>query len=211
MITNLLSQLEWRYAVKKFDASKKIDTSTVNQVLEAVRLAASSYGLQPFQILHVKDSELRAKLKEASWNQTQITDASELFVFCPYAEFKEEHIDKYVELIMKTRGVTRDVIEGFEKMMKGSLLNLPQDALAQWSAKQAYIAVGHLLVAAAVAKVDACPMEGFDPAKYSEILNLAERNLQAAVVVTLGYRSKEDHLQYASKVRKSREDLYEVV
>ncbi|MCH2042668.1 MAG: NAD(P)H-dependent oxidoreductase [Saprospiraceae bacterium] len=205
-MSNLLDALNWRYAIKKFDANKKVDPATVDQLLEAVRLAATSYGLQPFQILHIKDADLRAKLRGASWNQSQITDASDMFVFCPYAEFKEEHITEYVKLIMATRGVDREVLAGFEGMMKG-LLQSPKEVLAQWSAKQAYIAMGHLLVAAADAQVDTCPMEGFEAAQYNEILGLAERNLSAAVVVTIGYRSEEDGLQHAAKVRKPKETL----
>lgn len=205
-MANLLDALNWRYATKQFDASKKVDAATLDQLLEAVRLAATSYGLQPFQVLHIKDAALRAKLKGASWNQPQITDASDMFVFCSFAEFKEEHINDYITRIAQTRGLDESVLEGFRGAMK-NMLALPAEALAQWTAKQAYIAMGHLLVAAADAKVDACPMEGFDAAQYNEILGLAERNLSAAVVVTVGYRSAEDGLQHAAKVRKPKETL----
>ncbi|MFH6999818.1 NAD(P)H-dependent oxidoreductase [Flavobacterium sp. FlaQc-57] len=207
-MSTLLDNLNWRYATKKFDATKKISTEDLNTLKEAVRLSASSYGLQPFKVILVENPEIREQLKAAAWGQTQITDASHLFVFANDLNAGAESVDAYIKNISETRGVPTEALAGFSDMMKGTIANLSQEAKDIWTAKQTYIALGTLLSAAAELKIDATPMEGFSPASFNEILGLDKLGLNAAVIATVGYRHDEDDAQHYKKVRKSQEELF---
>ncbi|MTH15702.1 NAD(P)H-dependent oxidoreductase [Flavobacterium sp. LC2016-01] len=207
-MSTLLDNLNWRYATKKFDATKKIAAADLNTLKEAVRLAASSYGLQPYKVVIVENPEIREKLKAAAYGQTQITDASQLFIFANDLNAGPESVDAYIKNISETRGVPADALAGFSDMMKGTLANLSQDAKNIWTAKQTYIALGTLLAAAAELKIDATPMEGFNPAAFNEILGFDKLGLNASVIATVGYRHDEDDAQHYKKVRKSHEELF---
>lgn len=210
-MSNYLDSLNWRYATKKFDPSKSLADEDLDYIKEAMRLSASSYGLQPYKVLIIKDPEIRAKLKPASWNQTQITDASYLVVIANQTAFGDELVDNYIDNLVETRGISKEDVQGYADFMKNTLGGFPEEIKAQWTAKQSYIVLGNLMSAAAERRVDACPMEGFDPAQYNEILGLNEQNLNAAVVATIGYRSQEDATQHYKKVRKSNEDLFTTI
>jgi nitroreductase len=207
-MSTLLDNLNWRYATKKFDASKKISSADLNTLKEAVRLAASSYGLQPYKVIIVENPEIREQLKAAAYGQTQITDASQLFIFANDLNAGAESVDAYIKNISETRGVTADALAGFSDMMKGTIANLSQEAKNIWTAKQTYIALGTLLAAAAELKIDATPMEGFNPAAFNEILGFDKLGLNASVIATVGYRHDEDDTQHYKKVRKSHEELF---
>ena len=207
-MSTLLENLNWRYATKKFDATKKISDADLNTLKEAVRLAASSYGLQPFKVVIVENPELREKLKAEAWGQTQITDASHLFIFASDVALDAASVDQYIANISKTRGVPVDALGGFSDMMKNVVGNLSGDAKNTWTAKQTYIALGTLLSAAAELKIDTTPMEGFSPAAFNEILGFDKLGLNAVVVATIGYRHDEDDSQHYKKVRKSQEELF---
>jgi len=207
-MSTLLDNLNWRYATKKFDASKKISSADLNTLKEAVRLAASSYGLQPYKVIIVENPEIREQLKAAAYGQTQITDASQLFIFANDLNAGAESVDAYIKNISETRGVPADALAGFSDMMKGTIANLSQEAKNIWTAKQTYIALGTLLAAAAELKIDATPMEGFNPAAFNEILGFDKLGLNASVIATVGYRHDEDDTQHYKKVRKSHEELF---
>lgn len=207
----LIKNLEWRYATKKFDPSKKISEENLEKLKEAVRLSASSYGLQLYKVLIVENAELREKLKAASWGQTQLTDASQVVVFCNYNEVQDAHIDAYLKRKADSLGIKPEELKGYADFMKGKLGEKTKEDIKEWTARQTYIALGNLLAAAAELKIDTCPMEGFDAADYDKILGLSEQGLSAAVVATVGYRSAEDQTQHAPKVRKPAEELFEVV
>ena len=200
----LIKSLNWRYATKKFDPSKKIKPEDLETIKEAVRLSASSYGLQLYKVLVIDELKIREKLKRASWGQTQITDASQLFVFCNYANVSDGHIDEYLKLKAETQSLDLEGLKDYGSMMKGSMAGLTEAQKSQWTAKQTYIALGNLLAVCAMLKIDACPMEGFEPAKYNEILGLNEQGLNAAVIATVGYRSEEDRTQHMKKGKKTR-------
>ncbi len=208
---DILEKLNWRYAVKKFDPVKKLEEAQLSRVLEATRLSASSYGLQPYKIIVVKDPAVREALKAASWNQPQITDASHLVIFARYNELNNEHVEKYIGRIAGTRNLEAKDLEGFENVVKGTVNGLDENAAANWTSKQAYLALGTLLTASAVEGIDACPMEGFDAAAYDRILGLIEKNLRTVVVAAIGFRAAEDGMQHAKKVRKPLEDFVELV
>lgn len=208
---NYIEDLNWRYATKKFDTSKKVSEEDLEELLEAIQLSASSYGLQPYQILVVKNPELRIKLKAASFNQSQITDASHLLVFANLAEIDKAYVDSYLDNIAETRITKREDLGGFEEMLNNTVLKFSPEEKNQWAVNQTYIALGNLLSAAANFKIDSCPMEGFEADKFDEILGLKEKGLTTAVVATIGYRSEEDKLQHAVKVRKSKKELFNIL
>ena len=203
--------LNWRYATKKFDASKEVSTEDLEKLLEAIQLTASSYGLQPYEIIVVKDAALREELKKASWDQTQITDSSEIIVFANKTHITNSYVDSYLQDIAQTRGLKLENLEGLKGMLESTILKLDPEDQNAWAAKQAYIALGNLLSAAANLRIDTCPMEGFDAARYDELLNLKDKGLTTAVIATIGYRSEEDSTQFAAKVRKSKHDLINVI
>ncbi len=210
-MSNYIEDLNWRYATKKFDANKELSSEDLETLLEAIQLSASSYGLQPYEIIVVKDAALREELKLASWNQTQITDASEIIVFANKTQITTEYVDSYLEDIAETRSLKLEDLDGLKGMLESTILKLNPEDQSLWAAKQAYIALGNLLSAAANMRIDTCPMEGFDIAKYDELLNLKEKGLTTAVIATVGYRSDEDQSQFAAKVRKSKNDLINVL
>ena len=204
---NVLDKLNWRYATKVFDNSKKVSKEDLNILLDAARLSASSYGLQPYHFFVIEDSEVRSKLRKASWNQSQITDASYLLVLANKPTFDDSLVDNYIDNIIETRGVTKKDVEGYSQMIKGALLGLPDEQKKSWTSDQTYIALGNLMTIAAEMEIDTCPMEGFDKAQYNEILGLNDKNLNASVVLAVGYRADNDETQNYPKVRYSREQI----
>ena len=207
-MNSVLEHRTWRYATKKFDASKKVSEQDLETLLEATRLSASSYGLQPYHVFVVTDPEIREKLKPVSWGQSQITDASHLIIFANVVDFGEELVDAYVQNASTTRNIPTESLKGYADFMKSKLLELPAETKNNWTTKQAYIAFSNMMQAAAELKIDTCPMEGFEHGAYNEILGLTEKDLNAAVVLAIGYRSEEDGTQHLAKVRKSREELF---
>ena len=210
-MSTYIEDLNWRYATKKFDASKEIASKDLDTLLEAIQLTASSYGLQPYEIIVVKDAATREKLKSVSWDQSQITDASEVIVFANKTQITSEYVDSYLKDIAQTRDLKIEDLAGLKGMLDSTIMKLNPEDQNTWAAKQAYIALGNLLSAAAHLKIDACPMEGFDAEKYDELLNLKEKGLTTAVITTVGYRSEEDSTQFAAKVRKSKNDLINTI
>jgi len=207
-MNNYLESLNWRYATKKFDSKKQISEADLNTLLEAIRLSPSSYGLQPYHIFIIKNTELREKLKVASWGQSQITDSSYLIVFANKTGFDAELIDKYLANVSDTRDIELNNLQPYGDFMKSKLLDLPNNIKEAWTARQTYLALGNLLSAAASLKIDACPMEGFQPEVFNEVLGLNDKGLNTSVVATIGYRAKEDDTQHYKKVRQSKELLF---
>ncbi len=207
-MSNILENRTWRYATKKFDSAKKVSDEDLKLLLEATRLSASSYGLQPYHVFVITDAEIREKLKPVSWGQSQITDASHLIVFANVTDFGEELMDGYLQNVSKTRNIPAEGLKGYGDFMKSKLLDLPTETKTIWSSKQAYIAFSNLMQAAAELKIDTCPMEGFEAEEYNKILDLEEKNLNASVVLAIGYRSEEDETQHYAKVRRPAEELF---
>ena len=207
-MSKFIESQNWRYATKKFDTNKKISDSDLEILKEAIRLSSSSYGLQPYKVLLVENPELRAKIQPAAWGQSQIVDASHLFVFANMVNVGEKEIDTYVNNIAETRGIPVENIAGYGDFMKSKIASLPEDVKNTWAAKQTYLALGNLLNAAAELQIDATPMEGFEPEKVNEILGLNALGLNATLIATVGYRHEEDANQHVKKVRKSKEELF---
>ncbi|WBL26340.1 NAD(P)H-dependent oxidoreductase [Zunongwangia sp. HGR-M22] len=210
-MNNTIENLKWRYATKKFDASKKISKENLEELLEGVQLSASSYGLQPYQIFVVENPEVREKLKAAAWNQTQLTEASQVIVFANHKKLDEAYVDNYIKNVAETRDLKVEDLQGMADMIKNSTLQFSDAEQNEWAQKQAYLALGFLLNTAAHLKIDVCPMEGFSAEEFDNILGLEEKGLHTAVIACVGYRSKEDKTQHAAKVRKSKEDLFKFI
>lgn len=208
---SLIESSKWRYATKKFDASKQISNEDLTTIKEAISLTATSYGLESYKVLVVENPEIRAKLLPASWGQTQITDASHLLVFCNYNEVTPDHIDALVKLKSDTQGIAIENLKGYGDFMKNTISNIPAEGVKVWTAKQTYIALGNAMAACAELKIDSCPMEGYDASQYNDILGLDAKGLNAAVVLPIGYRSEEDQTQHGKKVRKPLNEMFEVV
>ena len=207
----LIDNLKWRYATKQFDPSRKVSTADLEKIQEAVRLSASSYGLQLYKVLVISDPKLKRRLREVSFGQSQITDASHLFVFCNFQVVDDRHVDEYFKLKSEIENQPATSYEGYQNFIKNDFRSRTEIEKVYYTAKQCYLALGNLLAACAELKIDACPMEGFEVNQYNEILGLAERGLNAAVIATVGYRSKDDPQQYKPKVRKPKEKLFELI
>ena len=202
----VLRQLQWRYATKKFDPARKIDAEDWRSLEQALVRSPSSFGLQPWKFFVVTDPDLKAKLKTASWNQAQITDASHLVVFAIKKNLGAADVDRYLARIAEVRSVPLESLDGFKKMLLGSL-NRPVEQVNAWATRQLYIALGFFLSAAAMLGIDACPMEGFQPEQYDAILGLTEMGYGATVLATAGYRAVDDPYVKLPKVRFKPEDV----
>ncbi len=207
-MSDLIDTLKWRYATKKMNPAKAVPQDKVDRILEAVRLTASSSGLQPYDVFVVTNKEVREKIKPIAWNQDQITDGSHLLVFAAWDNYTAERINMMFDLVNEQRGFKSEGWENYRQMLLSTYVPRDAEVNYQHAARQAYIGLGTALIAAAEEHVDATPMEGFDPKALDEILNLKERGLRSVVIVPLGYRADEgDWLVNLKKVRRSRDDF----
>jgi len=203
----ILTQLNWRYAVKQYDPAKKISDTDWETLEEALSLAPSSFGLQPYKFIVITDEAIREKLKPAAYGQTPITDASHLVVFAYKKTFDEKDTERFIERIAEVRGQTRESLADYESVVNSSAKRATDGGYMEtWNSRQAYIALGFLLETAALLGIDATPMEGFDPAQFNEILGLNDHS--AVAIAALGYRDEaQDWLATLPKVRMPREHL----
>jgi nitroreductase/dihydropteridine reductase len=196
----LLEIMKWRYATKRY-SNKKVPGEKIHRILDAIRLSASSSGIQPYRIFVIENTELRRKLSNNSFN-LQIKEASHLLVFAAFESIDEKLVDDFISLTAKERNVPVESLELFKVKGLGRLLQKTPAEFQSWSTNQAYIALGTALVAAAAEKVDASPMEGFDPANFDQLLELKEKRLKSVVLMGLGYRDeKNDPFAAFKKVR----------
>lgn len=199
--------LNWRYATKKFDTSKELPAADLEHILEAGNLTATSYGLQPFSIVVVTDQEKKNALMEAAYGQVQVGENAALLVLCARTDVDAAFISEYTRRVESVRGMEEGSLKGFEDMMTGDITGRDTKDVVVWAQKQAYIALGSMMIAAGEKMVDGCPMEGFNPAQFNEILGLEAHNLHASALLAIGYRSEEDETQHYKKVRKDLEHL----
>ena len=204
---NSIDAMKWRYAVKKFNPTKKLTTEQFDLLTEAVRLAPSSYGLQPWRLIVVSNPEIRAKLREAGYDQPQITDASHLFIFAAQNNLSDASVEHYMDQIVAVRGVARESLDGFATMLKSGISSRSQTANTEWATRQAYLGLGVLLDTCAISEIDACPMEGFNPAAFDEILGLAAHGLETKVIAAVGFRADDDGMASMKKVRFPKEEF----
>lgn len=210
-MSEIIKDLNWRYATKKFDPSKKIADHDLEIIKESLRLTPSSYGIQPYKFLLVKNEVIREQLTAASYNQQQVKDASHLIVMCAYNELLPEHVDAYMSRIATTRNVDKDTLTGFSDMIHRTSVEMETEKQKIWMSKQLYIALGQLMHTCAALKIDSTPMEGFKPEEYDRILGLKDQNLHAVLACPIGYRHEEDKAIQNKKVRKSLDEIFEII
>ena len=204
---NSIENLKWRYAVKKFDENKSLSEVQINILKEAFNLTATSYGLQPIKMVVIKNKEVQQQLVVHSWNQPQVLQASHVLVLCIPKEYTTKDIDSYFSLVKNIRNTPDKILNPFKEMLSSSIASKKQEELTIWNKNQAYIALGNLMTVAANEKIDSCPMEGFIPEKYDEILGLDKHNLTSVLVLPVGFRAEDDYMKDLKKVRKNIENV----
>ena len=207
-MAQLLEQLQWRYATKKMDASKTVSQDKLERIVEAARLAPSSSGLQPYEVVVVSNPEVRARIRAAANDQAQITEGSHLLVFAAWDTYTADRINHIFDLHVNARGGTNEGWENYRNMLLKNYPAREAQVNFEHAARQAYIGLGASLIAAALEQVDSTPMEGFQPAAVDEILNLSARGLRSVALMPLGYRlSGQDWLEPLVKVRRPRSEF----
>lgn len=203
---NYLEALQKRYSVKKFN-QEKIPADILRNILQAGKLSASSLGLQPYKIYVAESKEILEKLQSAFYNPSQISTCSHLIIIAAKNHIEDHYIDGYFRHIAEIRNVELESLEGFRKSIDGYRMS-KKNNMAEWNEKQAYIVLANMMFAAALEKIDSCPMEGFKPGKIEEILELNTNNERISVTLALGYRAEDDAFQHNKKVRKTDEKLF---
>ena len=203
---NIIDSLKWRYAVKKFDTNKNLSEIQIETLKEAFNLTATSYGLQPLKLVIIKNKKIQEKLVPFSWNQQQILQASHLLVICVKDNYTTKEVENYFNLVQKIRNTPDAVINPFKKFLTAEIAKKTQEELYVSNKNQAYIALGNLLTVCALQEIDSCPMEGFTPDKYDEILDLTKNNLKSVLVLPVGFRASDDYMKDLTKVRKNISD-----
>lgn len=206
-----IKNLEWRYAVKKFDSNKHLSSTQINTLKEAFNLTATSYGLQPIKLLIIKNKDLQKQLVEHSWNQQQVAQASHVLIICIQTNLNEIDVENYFTRVKEIRNTPDDILNPFKTYLKDAIGSKTKEELNDWAKNQAYLALGNLLTVCAYEQIDSCPMEGFEPKKYDELLKLDEKNLQSALVLPVGFRADDDFMKDLKKVRKPLEESVEEI
>ena len=206
-LMNTIDSLQWRYAVKKFDDTKSLSSTQIETLKKAFNLTATSYGLQPLKLVVIQNKEVQQSLVSHSWNQQQVVQASHLLVICIPKNYNAEEIENYFKLVKDIRNTPDEIINPFKEFLLDDVSKKTQEELFLWNKNQAYLALGNLLTVCAIEKIDACPMEGFTPEKYDEILSLNAHNLTSTLVIPVGFRAEDDYMKDLSKVRKNLEDV----
>jgi len=198
---NIIEKLQWRYATKKFNDKVLIDSKKIDIIKEAFNLTATSYGMQPITLLVIQDKALQKELIKHSKNQEQVGQASHLLVFC-ISNITEGTITEYFDRVKIIRDTPEEILNPFKDYLIDSFLQKTPEEIKDYCIKQAYLAMGNLLTVCAIESIDACPMEGFEPSAYDEVLSLKEKGLHSVLVMPIGYRAKDDMFADLKKVRK---------
>ena len=201
-MSDIIEQLEWRYAVKKFDASKKLSLEQIDKLKRAFNLTATSYGLQPIRLLVLEDKELQKNLVAHTYNQKQVGQASHVLVFCVETNIDGDYVKSYFERVKEIRGTSDETLNPFRDYLVEEFGKKDKKEIQEWATRQAYLAMGNLLTICALEEIDACPMEGFEPDAYNEMLDLKEKGLSAVLVLPVGYRAEDDMFAGFRKVRR---------
>lgn len=206
-MNNTIKQLEWRYAVKKFDTNRVLDEHHLDILKQGFNLTATSYGLQPISLVIVQNKNLQEQLVSHSFEQQQVAQASHVLVICIQNEVDDAYITNYFNQVKKVRGTSDTILNPFKEAMVDSFSKKDVEEIKDWSKNQAYLAMGNLLTLCAIEEIDACPMEGFQPDAYDEILGLKKKGLTSVLVMPVGYRAKDDVFASFKKVRKNMSDI----
>lgn len=204
---NNIEALRWRYATKKFDENRILSEDKIEILKHAFNLTATSYGLQPIKMVIVHNKKVQAKLVEHSFNQKQVASASHVLVLCIEREINEKFIENYFNYVQKIRATPNEILSPFKDFLIDDFKSKHMDEIASWATNQAFLAMGTLLTVAATEAIDACPMEGFEPDKYDEVLGLDKLNLRSVLVLPVGFRAKDDMFSEFKKVRRPLSDM----
>lgn len=199
---DILESLKWRYATKKFDNEALIPEKGIQLIKEAFNLTATSYGLQPIKLLVIQDKKLQAQLVAHSMDQHQVAQASHVLVFCVVTNIDSNYIESYFERVKDIRDTPDHILKPFREFLVRDFKEKSAQNINDWSTKQAYLAMGNLLTVCAIEGIDTCPMEGFDPSAYDNLLELSDKNLKSVLVMPIGYRAEDDPFATFKKVRK---------
>ncbi|WP_019038388.1 NAD(P)H-dependent oxidoreductase [Psychroflexus tropicus] len=202
----MINALEWRYATKKFDDERKIDSTKIELIKKAFNLTPTSYGLQPLRLVIVKEQSIKDRLFKHSYNQIQVKSASHVLIICIENTIDAEFINHNFELQKEIRDVNDETVKPFKEFLLKDFGNKSEQHIHNWAINQAYLALGNLLTVCASEKIDACPMEGFDPKAYDDILKLNDKGISSALVLPIGYRAKDDKFADFKKVRRPQEE-----
>ena len=200
---DIIKQLQWRYATKKFDASKILPEAKLNTLKEDFNLTATSFGLQTLNLVIVKNKTLRESLLPYSYNQPQVVNASHLLVICIQENIEDSDVINYYNNIKTIRNTPESILNPYREQLRGMMQKKTVEQRQSWSKNQAYIALGNLMTVCAIENIDACPMEGFIPEQYDQILKLGEKGLKSVLILPVGYRADDDMFSTLKKVRKS--------
>ncbi|WP_347173853.1 NAD(P)H-dependent oxidoreductase [Polaribacter uvawellassae] len=204
---SIIKNLEWRYATKKFDATKLLSDSQINTLKKAFNLTATSYGLQPIKMVVVHNKEIQKELVKHSWNQQQIVQASHVLVLCIQKNMSSDDVENYFSLVKKIRNTPDKILDQFKNYLKNDFETKSEETIHSWMKNQAYIALGNLMTVAASENIDSCPMEGFIPEQYDALLNLNKHNLKSVLVLPVGFRAEDDFMKDLKKVRKNTDEV----
>ncbi|MBT8274249.1 MAG: NAD(P)H-dependent oxidoreductase [Bacteroidia bacterium] len=199
---NVIDKLNWRYATKKFDEDQYIPQQKIELIKEAFNLTATSYGLQPIKLLFLKDKKIQQELVQHSMDQEQVAQASHILIFCIETNIDKKYIVDYFERVKAIRSTPDHILQPFEDFLIDDFKGRSIDYIEDWATKQAYLAMGNLLTVLAIEHIDSCPMEGFTPKAWDDILGLTERSLKSVLMMPIGYRADDDMFSDFKKVRK---------
>lgn len=207
MESKTIEKLRWRYATKRFDASKKLSEEKLNILKETFNLTATSYGLQPLKMVVVSNQQLKEQLMSLTFNQPQIRDASHVLILCVETEIDSSFIVDHFKRVEGLRKTPREILEPFEENLVRTFSEKESVEIREWMVNQLYLTLGSLLAICAMEKIDACPMEGFEPDKYDQLLGLTEKGLASVIVLPVGYRDESDFFMSLKKVRRGVDEL----
>ncbi|HLT52711.1 MAG TPA: NAD(P)H-dependent oxidoreductase [Flavobacteriaceae bacterium] len=200
---NIIEQLSWRYATKRFNPSAYISQEKIEILKAAFNLTATSFGLQPIKLVVVKDKALQQQLLGPTMNQRQVVDASHVLIFCVETQIDSAYIETYFNRVHDLRNTSKTILKPFQEALVSDFSKKTKEEIKDWATKQAYLAMGNLLTVCAMERIDSCPMEGFDPIAYNTVLNLKDRGLESVLVMPIGYRAEDDMFADFKKVRKT--------
>lgn len=205
-MVDIIKSLKWRYAVKKFDSERRLSLEQIQRIKETFNLTATSYGLQPINLLIVQNKDIRERLLPHSYGQQQVLQASHVLVICIHKKVDAQYISRYFNRVGKIRGTSNEVLDPFKEELIRNFSKKDEREIQEWGKNQAYLAMGNLLTVCAIEEIDSCPMEGFDSQAYDRVLELEKRNLTSVLVLPIGHRAKDDMFSSFKKVRKELEE-----
>lgn len=207
MASNTIKQLQWRYATKSFDPSKKLSEEKIDLLKESFNLTATSYGLQPLKMVVISNDATKKELVSMTMDQKQVVEASHVLVLCIESTITKEFIVNYFDRVEQIRNTPRSILHPFESFLVASFSEKSRNSIKTWMEKQAYLAMGNLLTVCALEGIDACPIEGFEPKKYDEFLDLGSKGIQSVLVLAVGYRAEDDFFSELKKVRRGTQEV----